>query len=113
MKRATDNRRGRILRLLPSRSSPAPQHAPHGSTFSPQNDAYELPFATGTISHLVLFDVFHHVRFPTALLKEARRALAPHGRLILFEPFVSWCSRPVYALFHHEPLAMGTAIESG
>jgi SAM-dependent methyltransferase len=74
-------------------------------------DGYELPLAAGTVSHLVLFDVFHHLRAPNALLKEARRVLVPPGRLLLFEPYVSWCSRPVYALFHHEPLALGAAID--
>jgi SAM-dependent methyltransferase len=74
-------------------------------------DGYELPFDAGTISHLVLFDVFHHLQAPNAFLMEARRVLAPRGRLILFEPFVSGCSRPIYALFHHEPLAMDEAID--
>jgi SAM-dependent methyltransferase len=73
-------------------------------------DGYELPFAAGTISHLVLFDVFHHLRAPCAFLREANRALAPGGRVILFEPFVSTLSYPVYALLHHEPVALGQEI---
>jgi hypothetical protein len=36
--------------------------------------------------------------------------LAPAGRLILFEPFVSVCSFPVWGLLHHEPVAMGKTI---
>jgi SAM-dependent methyltransferase len=68
-------------------------------------DGYELPFADGTLSHLVLFDVFHHLRAPNAFLREARRVLAPGGRLILFEPYISWSSFPVYGLLHHEPVA--------
>jgi SAM-dependent methyltransferase len=67
-------------------------------------DGYELPFATGTLSHLILFDVFHHLSAPAAFFKEARRALTSSGRVILFEPFISWSSRPVYGLFHHEPI---------
>jgi len=73
-------------------------------------DGYELPFRNGSVSHLVLFDVFHHLEAPNAFLKEARRALSPSGRLILFEPFVSLCSSPVYGLLHHEPVAMRKAI---
>jgi SAM-dependent methyltransferase len=73
-------------------------------------DGYELPFRDGSVSHLVLFDVFHHLEAPNAFLKEARRVLAPSGRLILFEPFISVCSFPVYGLLHHEPVAMAKTI---
>src|ERR1041385_2986890 len=59
-------------------------------------DGYELPFADGSLSHLILFDVFHHLEAPNAFLKEARRVLMPEGRLILFEPFISLASYPVY-----------------
>ena len=68
-------------------------------------DGYELPFRSGTVSHLVLFDVFHHLKAPCAFLKEAGRALGTTGRLILFEPYISWASYPVYGLLHHEPVA--------
>lgn len=68
-------------------------------------DAYEMPFSAGTVSHLVLFDVFHHLEAPNAFLREARRVLSPQGRVILFEPYLSWCSFPVYGLLHHEPVA--------
>jgi SAM-dependent methyltransferase len=67
-------------------------------------DGYELPFQDGSLSHLVLFDVFHHLGAPNAFLREARRVLRPAGRLILFEPYMSWTSFPVYGLFHHEPI---------
>ena len=68
-------------------------------------DGYELPFADASLSHIVLFDVFHHLRAPNAFLRAARRALVPRGRLIFFEPYVSLASFPVYGLFHHEPIA--------
>jgi hypothetical protein len=68
-------------------------------------DGYELPFATGTLSHLILFDVFHHFQAPQAFLKEACRVLVSGGRLVLFEPYISWLSYPVYGLLHHEPVA--------
>ncbi|MBI4660208.1 MAG: methyltransferase domain-containing protein [Verrucomicrobia bacterium] len=68
-------------------------------------DAYELPFANGAVSHLILFDVFHHLSAPKCFMNEARRVLAAGGRLVLFEPYISWASRPIYGLFHPEPVA--------
>jgi SAM-dependent methyltransferase len=68
-------------------------------------DGYELPFFSASLSHLILFDVFHHLRAPGAFLREARRVLTKDGRLILFEPYISWLSSPVYGLLHHEPVA--------
>lgn len=68
-------------------------------------DGYELPFASGSVSQLILFDVFHHLRSPKTFLREARRVLTRTGRLILFEPYISWSSYPIYGLFHHEPVA--------
>jgi len=74
-------------------------------------DGYELPFVSGSLSHLILFDVFHHLRAPNAFLREARRVLTREGRLILFEPYISWSSFPVYVLFHHEPVAWRATID--
>ena len=75
-------------------------------------DGYELPFSDATLSHLVLFDVFHHLETPMAFLREAHRVLVPGGRLIIFEPFLSITGRLVYGLFHHEPLGLGEPINS-
>ena len=58
----------------------------------PACDGYELPFRSASLSHLVLFDVFHHLCAPNAFLQEARRVLGHTGRLILFEPYISWSS---------------------
>ncbi len=68
-------------------------------------DGYELPFRQASLSHLVLFDVFHHLRAPNAFLREARRVLVADGRLVLFEPYISLASYPIYGLLHHEPVA--------
>jgi SAM-dependent methyltransferase len=76
-------------------------------------DGYELPFADATLSHLILFDVFHHLRRPRAFLNEARRVLSAQGRVILFEPFISMASFPVYGLLHHEPVAWKQPIDFG
>ena len=74
-------------------------------------DAYDLPFREATVSHLILFDVFHHLRAPGAFLREARRVLAPRGKVLLVEPFISFASYPVYAWLHHEPVAMSEPID--
>lgn len=68
-------------------------------------DGYELPFTSASLSHLILFDVFHHFEAPRAFLREARRVLMPMGRLIIFEPYISLLSYPAYEWFHHEPVA--------
>jgi SAM-dependent methyltransferase len=68
-------------------------------------DGYELPFRAGSLSHLILFDVFHHLEAPAAFLREARRALSESGRLVIFDPYISLASWPAYGLFHHEPIA--------
>lgn len=74
-------------------------------------DAYELPFGPGTVSHLILFDVFHHLQAPEAFLHEARRVLSLGGRVILLEPFISLLSWPVYGLLHPEPVGWRRPID--
>jgi len=74
-------------------------------------DGYELPFAANTLSHLILFDVFHHLEAPLAFFREAHRVLAPRGRVIIFDPFISVASFPAYGIFHHEPVASNDPID--
>ena len=74
-------------------------------------DAYRLPFADGTVSNLILLDVFHHLVRPYAFLREAQRVLASGGRVILFEPYISWVSAIAYGWFHHEPVAWKDEID--
>ena len=74
-------------------------------------DGYELPFVSASLSHLILFDVFHHLAAPNVFLHEARRVLTPQGRLILFEPYLSWVSTPAYHLFHHEGTGLRKQID--
>jgi SAM-dependent methyltransferase len=69
-------------------------------------DGYELPFQDGSLSHLVMFDVFHHLEAPAAFLKEARRVLSPGGRVVVFDLYMSLASRPVFEYLHHEPVGM-------
>jgi hypothetical protein len=46
-----------------------------------------------------------------AFLQEARRVLAKGGRIILFEPYISWISSIAYGCFHHEPVAWTSPID--
>jgi SAM-dependent methyltransferase len=74
-------------------------------------DGYELPFKSGSLSHLILFDVFHHLEGPLAFLSEAARVLTPNGRVIIFDPCISLASWPAYGIFHHEPVAWNDPID--
>src|SRR5580693_6737792 len=71
-----------------------------------QENAYRLGFADGSVSNLILFDVWHHLRYPGTALHEFHRVLTPGGRLILFEPAASWTGQLAYGLFHHEPVGL-------
>ena len=73
-------------------------------------NAYALTFGDGTVSHLILFDVFHHLQHPRTVLDECRRVLAPRGRVIIFDPYVSLAGRLVYGPLHHEPIGFGEPI---
>jgi len=73
-------------------------------------NVYALSFGDETVSDLILFDVFHHLRFPGDALAECRRALRPGGRCVLFEPCVSALGRLVYGALHPEPLGLGDRI---
>lgn len=75
-----------------------------------QENAFRLSFPDGSLSNLILFDVWHHLRYPGTALREFGRVLAPGGRLIIFDPAMSLTGRLVYGLFHHEPVAMGLPI---
>lgn len=75
-----------------------------------QENAYALRFADESVSHLILFDVWHHLRYPGTALRGFRRVLVPRGRLILFEPAISWLGRIVYGWLHHEPTGLGRPI---
>ena len=67
-------------------------------------NAYQLTFPDASISNLILFDVFHHLRYPGTALKEFHRVLTAHGRVLIFEPCISILGRVVYGLLHAEPI---------
>lgn len=67
-------------------------------------DAQYLPFASASLSNIVLFDVLHHIENVSLFFDEAQRVLRPGGRIVVMDPYVSWMSWPVYRFFHPEPL---------
>jgi SAM-dependent methyltransferase len=74
-------------------------------------NAYKLSFAESAVAAIILFDVFHHLRYPGTAMKEFHRVLMPGGRVILFDPYISIAGRCIYSLFHHEPIAGSAKIE--
>jgi SAM-dependent methyltransferase len=68
-------------------------------------DARQMPFPDASLRAVVMFNVFHHVPDVSAMLREAARALAPGGRIVMIEPWVTPWSRLIYTRLHHEPFS--------
>ena len=65
-------------------------------------DAQRLPFREASVSNVFGVDILHHLGAPMAFLQEAERVLAPGGRLILAEPWVTPISYLIYRYLHQE-----------
>lgn len=76
-------------------------------------NAYNLSFADGTISHLILFNVWHHLEYPGTALREFSRVLTQNGKVIVFDHAMGVLGRFVYGYFHHEPLRLKDEIQWG
>jgi SAM-dependent methyltransferase len=74
-------------------------------------NAYRLTFQDGSLANVILFDVFHHLRYPGTALQELHRVLVRGGRLIIFEPRISLLGALVFGLLHHEPIGALKPIE--
>jgi SAM-dependent methyltransferase len=74
-------------------------------------NAYALAFADSTVSHIILFDVWHHLEYPGTALREFYRVLTGDGKVIIFDPAMGVLGRFVYGNFHHEPLALNDEIQ--
>lgn len=70
-------------------------------------DASQLPIAPGTAANIIMIDVLHHLSQPAGFFEDAAKTLAPGGRLIMVEPFVSAFSWPVYRFIHQECMDTG------
>lgn len=67
-------------------------------------NAYKLSFSNQSVSNLILFDVWHHLEFPGSALEEFYRVLTPRGRVIIFDPAMSFLGFIIYGLFHKESI---------
>ena len=67
-------------------------------------DAQRLPFQSGSLANLVLFDALHHIEHVSLFFDEALRTLKGGGRIIIMDPYISWASWPVYRYLHPEPV---------
>lgn len=65
-------------------------------------DAGRLPVADATLANLIMVDVLHHLADPTVFFTEAQRTLAPGGRVILIEPYVSPVNWLAWHFLHDE-----------
>jgi SAM-dependent methyltransferase len=74
-------------------------------------NAYRLSFSDGSVSDLILTDVFHHLKYPGTALKEFSRVLRKGGRVIMLEPCISALGLLVYGVLHEEPIAINKRIE--
>lgn len=74
-------------------------------------NAYRLSFADRSVANIILFDVFHHLRYPGTALEEWARVVSPGGHVIIFEPCISLLGLLVYGVLHQEPLALTKPIE--
>lgn len=61
-----------------------------------------MPFDNNSVDAIFMLDVFHHIKDPSALLREFQRALKPGGRVIMIEPANTIWARFVFKNFHHE-----------
>jgi SAM-dependent methyltransferase len=71
-----------------------------------RENVFALSYGDNTLAGLVLFDVFHHLRYPGTALREMHRVLQPGGRIVIFEPAAGLLGRLALGLFHHEPVAL-------
>lgn len=92
---------GNLKEFLPEVISTDIQWAPWLDAVA---DAQRLPFADGSFANVVLFDVLHHIERPVHFFREARRVLAPGGRVVMIEPGITPVSRLMYGLGHEEPV---------
>jgi SAM-dependent methyltransferase len=74
-------------------------------------NAYDLSFPDGALSHLILFDVWHHLQYPGTALREFYRVLTERGKVIIFDPAMGVLGRFVFGHFHHEPLGLSDEIQ--
>jgi SAM-dependent methyltransferase len=80
-------------------------------------DGMNLPYTDGSLSAIVMSDVFHHLPRPQDFLFEAQRCIRPQGVISMIEPWYTPWSEWVFDHLHHEmfdPAAQGWGfVQSG
>ncbi len=62
-----------------------------------------LPFRANALAAIAGFNVLHHIPDLRRFFAEAAHCVAPAGKILLLEPWVTPFSRLVYARLHYEP----------
>jgi SAM-dependent methyltransferase len=65
-------------------------------------DAQQLPFRAASVTNVFGLDMLHHLATPMVFLSEVSRILAPGGRLILVEPWITPFSYLIFRFMHQE-----------
>jgi SAM-dependent methyltransferase len=65
-------------------------------------DGGRLPLKSASIDAVAAFDLVHHLADPRGFFEEASRVLAPGGRIVVVEPWVTPFSYPIYRFLHEE-----------
>jgi SAM-dependent methyltransferase len=66
-------------------------------------DGAHLPFPTGALKGIVMFDVLHHIPDAAPFFSNAAECIKPGGVIVMIEPWSTPWSRFVYRYLHHEP----------
>lgn len=74
-------------------------------------NAYNLSFKNESVSHIILFDVIHHLKYFGSALQEFKRVMNKSGRIIICDPYLSVLGLLVYGIFHHEPVGLFERIQ--
>ncbi|MGB8477009.1 MAG: methyltransferase domain-containing protein [Candidatus Acidiferrum sp.] len=65
-------------------------------------DAQQLPCRSASLANIFGLDMLHHLASPMTFLSEVERVLAPGGRLILVEPWITPFSYFIFRFLHQE-----------
>lgn len=65
-------------------------------------DAQQLPFRTASVTNVFGLDMVHHLASPMIFFGEVSRILAPGGRAIFVEPWITPFSYFIYRFLHQE-----------
>ncbi len=65
--------------------------------------ALDMPFEDSSISAVLMFDVFHHLKDSKQFFEEMKRCLKNGGKVVMIEPANTIWSRFIYTNYHHEP----------